>query len=1170
MLVLVVVRFCGFELLVDDFISRWKASGGSERANFQTFANELCEVLGLPRPAPATEATRANSYCFEHPVTFIHTGTQSRGFIDLYRAGHFVMEAKQGTGAKPADDGAQPSLIPDLPEATRKGHGTRGTRRWDDTMLRARNQADGYARAVSRSDGWPPFLLIVDVGHVIEVYADFSGQGQGYTQFPDGNRYRITMDALRDEKIRDRLRLIWTDPQALDPSKVAAEVTREVADRLAALGKSFEGQGHEPEDVARFLMRCLFTMFAEDVELIPEKSFANLLQDLRGHPEDAVDALEHLWDAMDRGEKWQRISRKLLRFNGGLFKDAKALPLTQVQLSLLIEAASKNWREVEPAIFGTLLERALDKRQRHKLGAHYTPRAYVERLVVPTIIEPLRNDWRDVQAAAVALSVQGREDEAREAVRAFHARLCEIRVLDPACGSGNFLYVALELMKRLEGEVTALLADLGEDQTALALAGHTVDPHQFLGIEVNPWAAAVAELVLWIGYLQWHFRTHGKASPAEPVLRDFHNIENRDAVLTWAGTRPRLDAQGTPVTRWDGQGTVTHPVTGEQVPDPQARVQVLDYLKPASATWPQAGFIVGNPPFIGASRMRDALGDGYAEALWAAYPRMPQSADFVMFWWEKAALAARGYRPATEKDKAKGTRRFGFITTNSLRQTFNRKVLEPHLNDPKTPLSLLFAIPDHPWVDAGDGAAVRIAMTVAEAGRATGRLGAVVDERKGEYEAEGRPVRFEMEKGKIFADLRIGADVAGAVPLRANDGIASPGVKLHGAGFIVTPAEARALGLGTVPGLEKHIRDYRHGRDLMANSRGVMVIDLFGLTESRVRERFPAVFQHVLDKVKPERDQNNRETYKRNWWIHGEPRRELRPALEDVERYIATVETTKHRIFTFVEATTLPDNMLIAICLVDAVKLAVLSARVHAVWVEANAGSLGAYIGNVRYNKSRCFDPFPFPDPTEAQKAHLRSLGEQLDAHRKAQQKAHPKLTLTAMYNLLEKLRAGERIEGKDKETYDLGLIGILRDLHDQIDAAVAAAYGWPAGLSDDEILHRLVDLNRERAAEEARGLIRWLRPEYQNPAGRAAVAQGEQTTMEIGPADTATKAPWPKSLPEQIAAVRAALSDLGTATPEQVARQFHRARAGSVQPLLQSLTAIGQARLVEGGRFAV
>ncbi|MFN4158878.1 MAG: class I SAM-dependent DNA methyltransferase [Gemmobacter sp.] len=1151
---------------IDDFITRWKLSGGSERANFQTFAHELTELLGVPGPAPAQDSTRKNSYCFEHSVTFLHTGAQSRGFIDLYRAGHFVMEAKQGTGGDAPGDGAQPSLLPDPPAPVRKGHGTRGTRRWDDTMLRARAQADGYARAVARDDGWPPFLLVVDVGHVIEVYADFSGQGQGYTQYPDGSRYRITMDDLRDDKTRERLRLIWTDPQALDPSRISAQVTREVADRLAALGRSFEGQGHEPEAVARFLMRCLFTMFAEDVDLIPRRSFSDLLKRLRGHPAHAAPSLRALWETMNTGGFSAVLTTDLMRFNGGLFKEADALPLSEVQLSLLIDAASRDWREVEPAIFGTLLERALDKRQRHKLGAHYTPRAYVERLVAPTIMEPLRDEWSILQTSVQRLAADGKEDEALALVRAFHARLCDIRVLDPACGSGNFLYVALELMKRLEGEVTALLADLGQDQAALSLAGHTVDPHQFLGIELNPWAAAVAELVLWIGYLQWHFRTHGKASPAEPVLRDFRNIENRDAVLTWAGTRPRMDAQGQPVTRWDGQGTITHPVTGEQVPDPDARVAVLDYLKPRPATWPEADFIVGNPPFIGNKRMRDALGDGYTEALRAAYPKIPQSADFVMFWWDKAALAARGWKPATDKARAKGTRRFGFITTNSLRQTFNRKVLEPHLSDPKTPLSLTFAIPDHPWVDAGDGAAVRIAMTVAEAGRAPGRLGTVTDERKGEYEAEGRPVRFDIEKGKIFSDLRIGADLAGSTALQANVALAHQGVIPVGEGFRVSARAAMEWHHNAVR--NRVLRPYLNGKQFINAAQPDYIIDFLGLSEAEARKSYPTLFQIALDAVKPQRDNVNRQGHRERWWVFGEPRVKMRPALESLNRYIATCRTAKHRVFGFLESDILPDAKLIAIGLQDSWHLSVLSSRLHVVW----ATSAGAWLGvgnDSNYNHAQCFNPFPFPDPTEAQKARLRSLGEQLDAHRKAQQKANPGLTLTAMYNVLEKLRAGERIEGKDRETYDQGLIGILRDLHDQIDAAVADAYGWPATLTDDDILHRLVDLNRTRAAEEARGLIRWLRPDYQNPAGKAAAARGEQAALDIGPAEPTAKTPWPKTLPEQIAAVRATLTDLGTATPEQVARQFHRARAGSVQPLLESLAALGHARLVDGGSFA-
>jgi hypothetical protein len=1140
-------------LTIDDFIARWSASGGAERANFQQFAIELTQLLEVPAPKPATADAQNDDYRFERPVTFIHTGTQSRGFIDLYRRGCFVMEAKQGTGVAP--DESQLDLLAGAPVVQRQGHGLRGSRRWDDTMLRARNQADGYARAVAREDGWPPFLLVVDVGHVIEVYADFSGQGQGYTQFPDGNRYRITLDDLRHEATRTRLQAIWNDPHSLDPTRVSAQVTRQVAAHLAELGRSFEAQGHAPEAVARFLMRALFTMFAEDVQLIPEGAFSKLLKDRRGHPEHAAPMLESLWATMNSGGFSPALSCDLKRFNGGLFREATALPLSALQLGLLIQAASHNWREVEPAIFGTLLERALDTRQRHKLGAHYTPRAYVERLVNPTVIEPLRAEWRDIQAAAVTLAGQDRLADARATVRDFHRRLCEVRVLDPACGSGNFLYVALELMKRLEGEVIALLRELGEDQGALALAGHTVDPHQFLGIEVNPWAAAVAELVLWIGYLQWHFRTHGTASPAEPVLRDFRNIENRDAVLSWDGTRPRTDAAGGPVTRWDGVSTIRHPVTGEAVPDPAARVQVLDYLKPRPAKWPESEFIVGNPPFIGNKRMREALGDGYAEALRAAYPKMPESADFVMFWWEKAALATRAGK----------TRRFGFITTNSLRQTFNRQVLEPHLSAPKKPLSLAFAIPDHPWVDAGDGAAVRIAMTVAEAGSLPGRLFTVTDERRGEREAEGRPVTLSGQIGKIYANLRIGADVAGAKSLRANSMLAHQGIIPVGEGFRVSCATAESKYAAEIRA--RILRPYLNGRQFIAGTAPDYIIDFFGLSEDEARRLYPDLYQIVLDSVKPQRDQVNRQVHRERWWVFAEPRATMRPALQSIPRFIATCRTAKHRVFGFLDSDILPDAKIIAIGHDDAWLLAVLSSTVHTTWSLA----AGAFLEDrPNYNHADCFNPFPLPDATEAQKTSLRALGEELDAHRKARQAAHPQLTLTALYNVLEKLRAGERIEGRDRETYDAGLVGILRDIHDRIDAAVAEAYGWPADLDDEAILTRLVDLNRARAAEEAAGLVRWLRPDYQNPAGRIAAARDRQAQLDVGAApDAADKAPWPKALPEQIAAVRAVLSDMGEATPEQVARQFKHARASSVKPLLESLGALGQARLIEGGRFA-
>jgi hypothetical protein len=1153
---------------IDDFITRWKPSGGNEIANFQSFAVELTQLLSLEAPKPATSDGQNNDYRFERPVDLSHTGKERRGRIDLYRKGCFVLEAKQGGDRAKPQDKNQLSLLTDqdAPKA-QAGHGPRGSAKWDDTMLQARNQADRYARGVAKQDGWPPFLIIVDVGHVFEFYADFSRQGQGYTQFPDGNRYRMKLEDLRNPEKRAFLQTIWNDPYSLDPALVTARVTREIAGHLAELGKSFEGQGHASADVANFLMRCLFTMFAEDVELIPKDSFTNKLRELRGHPEHAEPTLKALWQTMDTGGFSPVLLTDLKRFNGGLFANATALPLNALQLGLLINAAEQNWREVEPAIFGTLLERALNKRERHKLGAHYTPRAYVERLVIPTVIEPLRADWRVVQVAAQRLATDGKLTEARDTVHAFHRRLTEVRVLDPACGSGNFLYVALELMKRLEGEVTALLSELGEDQTALGLEGHTVDPHQFLGIELNPWAAAVAELVLWIGYLQWHFRTHGKASPSEPVLRDFHNVENRDAVLEWDSRSPRME-NGAPVTRWDGVTTILHNVTGEAVPDPTARIPLYDYAKPRPAKWPDAEFIVGNPPFIGASRLRDSLGDGYTQALWKAYPKMPQSADLVMFWWEKAALAARAWKPATEKARAKGTRRFGFITTNSLRQTFNRKVLEPHLADPKTPLSLVFAVPDHPWVDAGDGAAVRIAMTVAERGNAPGRLGTVTEERKGEKEAEGRPVTLSLEKGRIFADLRIGADVAGAKALKANEGLATRGVMLFGAGFIVTPEQAETLGFGTNRKVSSVIKPYRNGRDLLGTPRGVLVIDLWGYQEEELRLQLPSVYQFIRDTVWPERSQNNRESRRKKWWLFGEALGPFRPALEHISRYIVTVETAKHRTFQFLNCEILPDNKLVALALKGAETLAVLSAKQHVIW-SLEAGSWLGIGNDPVYAKTKCFDPFPFPTPTPEQTEKLRALGEQLDAHRKVQQAAHPKLTLTNMYNVLEKLRAGEKIVGKDKEIYDQGLIGILRDLHDRIDTAVAEAYGWPADLSDDDILHRLVALNRERAEEEAQGIIRWLRPEYQNPKG-TQIAQGKQSELDVGTTEKVEKAPWPKTLPEQISAVQAALRDMGEATPDQIARRFARARASSVQPLLESLAALGQAEATSGGRYAM
>ncbi len=739
------------------------------------------------------------------------------------------------------------------------------------------------------------------------------------------------------------------------------------------------------------------------------------------------------------------------------------------------------------------------------------------------------------------------------------------------------------------------LQALGEAQERFETEGNTVDPHQLLGIELNPRAAAIAELVLWIGYLQWHFRTRGNANPPQPVLRDFRNIEHRDAVLACERVEFVTDERGVPVTRWDGKTFKKHPVTGEDVPDEAARMPLERYVNPRKAEWPAADFIVGNPPFIGAGPMRAALGDGYVQALRGVWKDVPESADLVMYWWNKAAELAR----------AGAIRRFGLITTNSLRQTFNRRVIERHLSA-KPPLSLRFAIPDHPWVDSADGAAVRIAMTVAEVGIANGRLLTVSDEHDGGEDA--MVVELREAAGLLHADLRTGANVAAAVALRANAGLSSPGVKLHGAGFIVTPQQAAELGLGRVAGMERHIRLYRNGRDLTDRPRDAMVIDLHGLTAEEVRQRFPSVYQWTLEHVKPERDQNMRASYRDKWWIFGEPRKDLRPAIAKLPRFIATVETAKHRTFQFLDASILPDNMLIAIAMDNAYVLGVLTANAHIAWALATGGRLG--VGNdPRYNKTRCFETFPFPLASPAQQARIRDLAEQLDAHRKRQQAAHAELTLTGMYNVLEKLKTGEALNAKDRIIHAHGLVSVLKQLHDELDLAVLDAYGWndlaplmqavngnaapgdsanPANRDDarraldEALLERLVALNAERAAEEAAGTVRWLRPAFQQALAGASAApaprQGRlvpepdapEPAGGVGPAPA--RQPWPKDLPAQLRGVADALARSRTPLDEAALAALFTGRGPwkkRLPQLLETLVTLGRARQVAGGFVA-
>jgi hypothetical protein len=673
------------------------------------------------------------------------------------------------------------------------------------------------------------------------------------------------------------------------------------------------------------------------------------------------------------------------------------------------------------------------------------------------------------------------------------------------------------------------------------------------------------------------------------VLNFHKNLEGRPGMV-FEIVMPNPDEI---ITVWDRRSYKKDLVTGREIPDESKRIPLLTYKNPRPAEWPQADYIVGNPPFIGDKVMREALGSGYVDALRQTYPSIPESADFVMFWWYKAAELLR----------ANQIRRFGLITTNSLRQTFNRRILRDQLEG-NPPMSLSFAISDHPWVDEEGSAAVRIAMTVGQPGNAKGSLFDVVSEQE---QDEGSPIlQLQERQGFIQSDLSVSDTVGSVVALKANDALSVNGMMLAGRGFVVSREHAKVLGLGKDPDVSARIKPLMNGKDITDRSRELYVIDLFGLTAEEARAKVPRVYQHVLNNVKPERDTNARPKLKNEWWLFGEPRKTLRRALRGLSRYIVTVETAKHRVFQFLETLILPEHKLVAIGLEDAFFLGVLSSRIHVLWALARGALLE---DRPVYPKSECFDPFPFPDCAEAQRERIRKIAEELDAHRKRVQAQHPGLTLTGMYNVLEKLRANQALTAKEKDIHDKGLVSVLKQLHDDLDAAVFDAYGWPKTLTDAEILERLVALNSERAREEAAGQIRWLRPEYQIPlfqktvgGARSSAAQtssGDTAEPELNlpapktkpakktqkgkakpekagsprvtlttPTETLTlkrKQSWPKSLPERAKAVESMLGWYGApATPAQIAFCFQKPRRDNIpeiKEILETLCALGRAR---------
>ncbi len=602
-----------------EFAKKWAGSTRTERAASQEHFIDLCRMLGVPTPNEADPT--GDTYAFEKGAGKVEGG---EGFADVWKRGRFAWEYK----GKKKD------------------------------LKAAYSQLLQYREALNN----PPLLVVCDLDR-FEVHTNF-------TDTPPVVHAFTLADLLRDPKEPLRvLRAVMEDAEQLRPGRAREELTKRAAEQFASLADRLRDRGHEPHEVAHFLNKLLFCMFAEDAGLLPTHLLRRLAEAARNDPAVFSGGLTDLFGKMaDKGGLFG--AERIQWFNGGLFDGAQVLPLTADEIKLVDAVSRLDWSQVEPAIFGTLFERGLDPSKRSQLGAHYTDRGSIMRLVDPVLMEPLRRDLEETKEKALALAASGGKVTARTPVEknpvavfnAFLARLRAVRVLDPACGSGNFLYLALQALKDLERE--AILWASGALGVSMQLP--EVGPQAVLGIELNSYAAELARVVIWIGEIQWMLDHYGDAYHRDPILRPLHSIECRDAVL--------------------------------DLSDPD---------NPREPEWPEATVIVGNPPFLGDKVMRGELGDQYVEDLRGLYAgRVPGGADFVTYWHEKA-------RAAVEAGKVK---RVGLLATQGIRGGANRRVLERI----KETGDIFMAWSDEPWVV--EGAAVHVSFVAYDDGTQSERV----------------------------------------------------------------------------------------------------------------------------------------------------------------------------------------------------------------------------------------------------------------------------------------------------------------------------------------------------------------------------------------------------------------------------------------------------------------
>ncbi|WP_166304364.1 class I SAM-dependent DNA methyltransferase [Bradyrhizobium sp. 2S1] len=944
----------------DEFIRKWKNVELNERAAAHSHFIDLCRMLD--EPAPTDVDPTGEWYAFERGAT---KTTGGEGWADVWKRDHFGWEYK-------------------------------GKRK---DLKAAFAQLQQYALALEN----PPLLVVCDMDR-FEIHTNWTNSVSAVHEFG--------LDDLREPNVRQKLKSVFSDPEQLKPGKTRQTLTEEAAAEFAKLAQRLRDRGHAAETVAHFINRLVFCMFAEDVDLLPNKMFKRMLEHASSRPDEFQSLASDLFKAMQSGG---RVGfEQVAWFNGGLFNDDTALALDKDDIALTLVAAKLDWAEIDPSILGTLFERGLDPDKRSQLGAHYTDREKIMMIVDPVIVRPWLAEWeaakeeiaKSVENSRSAKSASARTKAHGQAVagyRSFLNKLRSFRVLDPACGSGNFLYLALLALKDIEHRVSIEAEAMG-----LQREFSQVGPASVKGIEINQYAAELARVSVWIGEIQW-MRRNGFGVSDRPILKPLDNIECRDAILSDTGKE---------------------------------------------AAWPDADVVIGNPPFLGGKLMRTFLGDDYVDRLFGAYDgRISAEADLVCYWISKTWDLMRAGR----------LKRAGLVATNSIRGGVNRRALDAIVKDG----SIFGAWADEAWIV--EGAAVRVSIvcftTAGHPWRAT---------------LNGAPVSL------INADLTAEAvDLTKAVRLLENSDLAFMGVTPAGKFDVPEALGRRWLEAPLNPNGRPNsdvIRPYANAMDVTRRSRRQWTID-FGCTMTKAEAALYALpFEYVVAHIKPVRLKNAREAYRRFWWRYAEPRPAMRGKLAPLSRYIATPMVAKHRLFVWRSPVEMAANLLNVIARDDDTTFGILHSRFHEQWSLRLCSWLG--VGNdPRYTPSTTFETFPFPkglapdipastyaDNPRAVKiaAAARNLNDLRERWLNPPDLVISRPEVVSGYPL--------RIEPKDAAASAILKKRTLTNLynehptwlanaHAELDAAVAAAYGWPADISEEQALANLFDLNQTRAS---------------------------------------------------------------------------------------------------------